>query len=871
MKAALVLSSLLMGSLHGFAAENKSEENKSKEPFWKKLDAQVTGSVGEFKVGDYSGDSADIDITARKGNVKVNKLDVTSGKSELKLSGQTELPDDLSQFDLKQADFTVDVDAQNVKEFIARQTNQSLQGDLSVTGTISQQDGLMNGSLTISGSGIQFAGLEISAIEGAVTIERNVVQLQKLGVTLPDGGTLRALGSYDLRAPSHYVGEVHADIQQLAQFESVLRHFGHSTSLAGSLKLDWNGSGQIDPQTHTGRANLVVRDARYGDVTGIAANMDGSYSPQQIVFPNFRVQSSLGAVRADLDWQENVLRVSDLAVRQKDTTVASGSLRLPLDLSKLSNPAELIPSDGAITGDLTSRNLELAKLPGLSADKLRGTLTASLHADGTLAALRASLEVSTRGLHAAAMGQLAPVQLELKVTLADDRLVAKGTLRHPEIQPLSIEGHVPFDVPELLHKGKIDPALPLALSVRLPRSSLAVAKKLSPQIRAIEGRVAAEVSVNGTMNAPQMSGTLSVEMPLLLLQASAAPDVRNARIELRFHDQTLSIEQAAAKLGGGQLRLSGSAQFPDFTRPVLDFSVQGDSILLVRNDTVTARANLALSLAGPLATARLAGSVGITESEFFREVDVLPLKLPGRPAPSLPKGGAAASDVSFTTPPLRDWTFDVAIKTDDPFLIESNLAEGAVVAVLHFGGTGLAPTLEGTAEVQNLVAALPFSRLKITRGFIYFTPGGALLNPRLDLHGVSQVRDYEIDAYIYGSAQNPETLFVSQPPLPQEEILSLLASGATREELTADPNLIAGRATWLFLQKIYHRFFGDGIDTQDSSFLDRIDVNLGGIDPQTGRQSLVSKFKISDDWFIVGLANIGGGVQGRLKYVLRFR
>jgi len=53
----------------------------------------------------------------------------------------------------------------------------------------------------------------------------------------------------------------------------------------------------------------------------------------------------------------------------------------------------------------------------------------------------------------------------------------------------------------------------------------------------------------------------------------------------------------------------------------------------------------------------------------------------------------------------------------------------------------------------------------------------------------------------------PEAVFTSEPPLPQEEIISLLATGATRAELTGNNNVLAGRAATLLVTQLYRKFF----------------------------------------------------------------
>ena len=86
--------------------------------------------------------------------------------------------------------------------------------------------------------------------------------------------------------------------------------------------------------------------------------------------------------------------------------------------------------------------------------------------------------------------------------------------------------------------------------------------------------------------------------------------------------------------------------------------------------------------------------------------------------------------------------------------------------------------------------------------------------PVLDLQGTSLIRDYTVRVYVYGTADAPEAVFTSEPPLPQEEIISLLATGTTREELASGGNVLAGRALMLLGQQLYQKVFKKGQATQ---------------------------------------------------------
>src|SRR5207244_8943640 len=146
------------------------------------------------------------------------------------------------------------------------------------------------------------------------------------------------------------------------------------------------------------------------------------------------------------------------------------------------------------------------------------------------------------------------------------------------------------------------------------------------------------------------------------------------------------------------------------------------------------------------------------------------------------------------------------IRTRDPVVIRGNLATGGAIADLKLTGTGVRPELQGTVRLENVEATLPFSRLQVSHGFLYFDPSDSM-NPRIDLQGTSVIRDYTVRVYVYGTVREPQAIFTSAPPLAQEESISLVATGATREELSGNSNVLAGRAAMLLVQHIHRKIF----------------------------------------------------------------
>ncbi|MBV8641456.1 MAG: translocation/assembly module TamB domain-containing protein, partial [Verrucomicrobia bacterium] len=338
---------------------------------------------------------------------------------------------------------------------------------------------------------------------------------------------------------------------------------------------------------------------------------------------------------------------------------------------------------------------------------------------------------------------------------------------------------------------------------------------------------------------------------------------------ITFQHDHVRFDQLKGLAGGGLFGVSGAIDVTDGTNPKFDIGVNGNQVLLTRSDGIIVRANFNLAIRGPLSSGEVSGTVGITDSRFFKDIDILPLNLPGRPPPQPPAG--AMPRIAVDTPPFRDWKFNIAIRTDDAFLIQSNLARGRITINMQAGGTGGAPSVTGYVQVDRLVASLPFSKMEINGGRIDFVQGGNVLDPTLNIVGRSTVSDYDVRARIFGHVSNPTVLLDSSPPLAQGDILVLLATGSTTSEFSQNPSLLAGRATFIVIEQLFRKFFPsmNRADEQKEPFIDRFSVNVipGN---RVGEQDIVASFKLTKNWQVIG--NIGSSsYQGRLKYLIRFR
>jgi autotransporter translocation and assembly factor TamB len=516
-----------------------------------------------------------------------------------------------------------------------------------------------------------------------------------------------------------------------------------------------------------------------------------------------------------------------------------------------------------------SENLDLKKLfADLGAPPFgTGLLNVKLDANGTLAQVVGRLDVQMRDLHSAEYPKLEPATFDLVAELQNNQLAFNGRLQQTKIQPVLITGNIPFDIPKMIEEKRFNEETPLTAKVELPRSPVNFLRQFLPGITQLDGDLALDVNLSGTIAKPVLSGAGDITINMARFTNSTLPSVSGFHSRLTFAGDVLHFERFNGDLAGGPFSVAGQVTFPKLTEPNLDFQVKAQSVLVARNDTLTARTDADLRVVGPLKNATVTGNVALTNSSLLKNIDLLPIGLPGRPAPQPP---SERPDFSVPQPPIRDWKFDVMVKTKDPFLIRGNLANGGAIVDLHLTGTGLRPALQGVVRLENIDATLPFSRLEIATGLLYFDPSDSF-NPKIDLQGTSLIRDYTVHVYVFGTSLAPEAVFSSEPPLPQEEIISLLATGTTREELVGNNNVLAGRAAMLLIQQFYRKVFKKGEATKSNSVFDKLQVDVGNVDPRTGQQTATARLKLNEQFMLIGDLQVGGDFRGMVKYLIRFK
>ena len=848
----------------------------TEEPYYANLTSSIHAELSDVRYDQFVVDSVRAEIKSNEAIVSFEPVSLQRNSNLLRVRGNYQLPVPGGKALGQPADFQLSLRAPQVADYWPSEASNKVTGELQADGSVRIRKGVTSGQINLSGEQIAARKLLVKHLSAQVAIAENVAYLNDLTATVNEKNYVVANGTMQMQKPFHYTGSATVNLADLSTFEPLLRRGalgggpgsstpaaarGKAMPLAGSLALNWNGQGDVATSLKSGDLKLKLERARYADLQNLHADVEAHYTSREFNIPVFSLSSDQLNLEAVVQARDATLEFSKIEVSQGRAQYGTAYAAIPFVWNNVGTERPLVPPEGKVLISFQSENLDLARLFQKVGAKppVAGQLSIRLDVKGPIQQLEGRLDLQMQNLRAAAVARLEPAAVNLTAQLQNNELRLAGEIQQAKIQPVQLQGRLPFDVSRILEERKFDEQAPVDVIVRMPPSPVNFLKQFIPELRDLDGSLALNMKIGGTIAQPVVSGSADASINVARLENATIPALTNFRAQLNFRDNALSFDRFSGDLAGGPFTVTGRIALPKLTEPTFDLRLKGNSILVARNDTVTVRVDTDLKVEGPLKAAAVSGQVLTTNSRFLKNIDIIPIGLPGRPVRRPPEFTPV---LSFPAP-LGDWKFDVTIKSKDPFLIRGNLATGEAMIDLKLDGTGLRPGLQGQVRLANFEATLPFSRLTVRYGFLFFNRDDPL-NPRIELHGTSRLRDYTIHVFVYGTALAPEAVFNSEPPLPQEEIISLLATGATREELTGSGNVLASRAALLLLKQLYRKAFKKGDEMESSeSILDRLDVEFGNIDPRTGQQTTTARYRLTDNILLLGEIGVEGDFSGR--------
>jgi translocation and assembly module TamB len=331
--------------------------------------------------------------------------------------------------------------------------------------------------------------------------------------------------------------------------------------------------------------------------------------------------------------------------------------------------------------------------------------------------------------------------------------------------------------------------------------NLRLLKGLLPGLDA-RGRTDVNVSIDGTMERPEVTGQASVR-DASANYADFPVGLSNVNGNFVFNRSQLLFDKLTAEAGGGQMTLNGSVSYGEGP---LRYEVTATTAnVRIRYPTgMSWLAGGKLRLSGTTTAALLSGSVQVDRLLFARGVDV---------ASFFAAASQSTAGPPSTSPFLQNLAFDVEGQSAPGAQIEWTGAHIEVDGNVRLRGTWDRPVLLGHVHLLN--GEMPFrgNTFQLTRGDINFA-NPFRLDPVLDVELTTSISQYQVTIDLSGPADRLSMNYRSDPPLPDSDIVALLALGSPGEgnALASQPGTSPNYGATALLSEAITRGIGGRIE-----------------------------------------------------------
>jgi translocation and assembly module TamB len=357
------------------------------------------------------------------------------------------------------------------------------------------------------------------------------------------------------------------------------------------------------------------------------------------------------------------------------------------------------------------------------------------------------------------------------------------------------------------------------LDLRLDGSvNMTLFQSLNPKILA-RGTLGVNLNASGTLAQPVLQGRLDVK-DTYVSHNDFPSGLSGLNGVLLFDRNRIQIERLSGTTGGGTVALTGSATYQNGLF-LLDFGATAHDVRLRYPPGVSSTANADVRLTGTTNSALLSGDVMVTKLAVTPGFDFGAYIVRSRQTIVLTQSDSLQSRLKL----------DVHVVTTPELQMQTAIARLSGNADLRVRGTAERPAILGRVEVLEGEFTFNGTKYKLERGDVTFA-NPAKTQPIIDLQATTRVRDYDITVQFRGDASAPNGLKVtwqSEPPLPQADVIALLAMGRTQEESAA----VASNGSFGFGGEASNLLINQALNSTVNSRLQRLfGASRVKIDPQ---------------------------------------
>jgi outer membrane protein assembly complex protein YaeT len=461
--------------------------------------------------------------------------------------------------------------------------------------------------------------------------------------------------------------------------------------------------------------------------------------------------------------------IDQLTAKWGDATIeASG--RVPLEAVP-PLPVEIPRMGGAATFKAALKGLHPASIPGASPE-MSGTISV----DAEVSAKRPDL--------ASLDGRITFQDLDVSMSGLGLAQKAPSTIRIASGKATVEQMELSGSAGDIKAAGSVGLVADKAIDVTVDGTlNVAAVSVVTNKVRT-EGDSTLKLHAQGTIAEPEVTGSVDIANTSF---ASDNPNIAgeslNAHIDL--DGKRIVLTKLESDLNGGTLTGSGSLTLGDGSVSEIDLrlttkDVAYDAPLDLRS---ISSSNIRVTRRGEDIV--IGGQVTIDEAGLTGDIN-------------FDQGLLAAMtqrrslDLTVMRNPfLERVRFDIDVDTATPILVDNNLAKAEIETDLRLVGTPYEPGVLGEIRLlEGSEVRLNERRYQAEPSVITFVDERRIF-PSFDLHLDTTVSNYDITITVTGTPGDTETTLTSEPSLPEPDIMSMLVTGRTLDQMRGEEYEVA--------------------------------------------------------------------------------
>ncbi|MDI6743762.1 MAG: translocation/assembly module TamB domain-containing protein [Thermodesulfovibrionales bacterium] len=389
-------------------------------------------------------------------------------------------------------------------------------------------------------------------------------------------------------------------------------------------------------------------------------------------------------------------------------------------------------------------------------------------------------------------------------------------------------------------------------------SALSPLKGFSKKIGVLRGDANFALTVGGKWDNPHINGNLNVTNGLFGLK-DMHQRVSSINGLFYFEGNKIAVRKLSGKLGGGDIDASGVVYLSGFNlkRFYLDAKLNNITSSVSKDFSINFNGNVLYK--GTLDVQNITGDVRVNRARYRERVEWKSWLLKAKTA-ERPRGELTG---------IEKAVLNVKIYGAENIIVDNNIAHAPLKVDMVLKGTIGHPLLFGRIESKEGKVYFRNSEFRILNASADFTDPNRI-NPVMEIVAQTIVKGYNIRLNLEGQMERFNLSLVSDPPLEETDILSLLTVGQIGKQLKGlEGGIGAGEAASFLTGKVQD-VFEERI--KSITGIDRVQVDpyVSKSTGTVGPRLTASKRLLGDKLFVTYTSAVGSTEEQvlKLEYIL---